>query len=1354
MRLKKLVLHGFKSFADRTEFLFDQAITCVVGPNGCGKSNVVDAIKWVLGEQSAKSLRGGAMLDVIFNGADTRKPLGMAEVELVFHNPPKPDGTRYLALDTDDVSVTRRLYRDGTSEYLINNQGGRLKDIRELFLDTGIGVDAYSIIEQGRVARLLDANPQERRQIFEEAAGISRFKVRKKEAERKLEKVDQNLARLNDINGDLERRLRGVRIQAGRARTYQELADRLSELRLQHALHEYHTLFTKLAELRKSEEDTRFALDDSAGQLTRQTADLAARRQDADELAQARQRTSNELIETRGKIQAARQQADYARKQQAQIQEQSVQLAGEHESSQARLLEVESMLAEVTTLVADLVAQLASQRSDIDAQQQQHRQDQLRANDINREIDQHKLAMLDAMRKLAGVESRLSSIVNERKNAAAQQERMSARRQQLADEHAQAQARHGELEAAVHATLAQIADLNAQAQVRAEEASSLSASIKQLTERLGSAREQRSGLLSRQRTLSEMEARREGVSESVQWVLKHRQAKFPFIRGLVADVLRVDVEHAHVIESALDGRDQWLIADPSVHLIEHRQAFEELSGRVNVLRVDPYISVSDSSEHLSAESAETSDESDAGAHSTSFADIQIDTAVSVADDKLVAFVPQQEDAVIEDARMVRVDGTLVDTLSQVGPVEGSALSLTDEVADVIPIQAMNPDEYDWTQHTQQVRLAVDLVKYEPADRLLAEHLLGRTAIVQHLDDALSLHQHGPHGWRFVTAAGDVVEADGTFRTGPLGASMSILSRRSELDALAHQVNDIDARIAGLQQELAAGNDQARQMDQAIAALRQEVYKLNTTKVEQSSQKQQIESRLAGLSREQPLIDREIENAVAGMNKLDEESARLTEQKSALADAQADSQTKIDALAGEQKTLADQVRAVAEMLTAARVAIGQLEEKHFAAGQSLTRSQSQRNELGQQIERLARSIASIDSRRDQVAHDLASAEHAGQTLEAQLVELQNRADSLDARLAELVQTVNDLSAQVESTRTEKSDIEAALHKVQIDLSQTTVRIEALVARTSEEVQINLVERYESITSTSPQASADAPALTDAAPPTDPAAPAASLPTAGLDWDAIADEIRALRDRIQRLGNVNLDAINELQLLETEFENTSRQLQDLVSSKQQLEELIAQINQESGVRFEETFAAVRTQFQQMFRKLFGGGKADVILETELEDKLAADPNAAPSADGLPVMKRVDAGTSVLDAGIEIVARPPGKNPVTLSQLSGGEKAMTCIALLMSIFKAKPSPFCILDEVDAPLDEANNVRFGEIVQEFLDTSQFIIITHHKRTMQIGNALYGITQQEQGVSTRVPVRFDQVDANGRIKAEAIVAA
>src|SRR5438067_8323088 len=288
MRLKKLILQGFKSFADRTEFVFDSPITGIVGPNGCGKSNVVDGFKWVLGEQSAKSLRGDAMMDVIFNGSGGRKPAGMAEVTLVFENPKRDDDTRLLNVDVDEVAVGRRLFRDGTSEYQVNNQTSRLKDVKELFLDTGVGVDAYSVIEQGRVAALLEANPAERRLIFEEAAGISKFKAKKKEAVRKLEKVDQNLVRVNDIVEEVERRLRSVKIQAGKARSYNEYSTRLRELRLQYALQEYHQHATQLAELEAKQNGAAGRLEQISGQLAQAQNDLAVNRQEFDQLAQAK----------------------------------------------------------------------------------------------------------------------------------------------------------------------------------------------------------------------------------------------------------------------------------------------------------------------------------------------------------------------------------------------------------------------------------------------------------------------------------------------------------------------------------------------------------------------------------------------------------------------------------------------------------------------------------------------------------------------------------------------------------------------------------------------------------------------------------------------------------------------------------------------------------------------------------------------------------------------------------------------------------------------------------------------------------------------------------------------------------
>src|SRR3954471_19527934 len=377
MRLKKLILQGFKSFADRTEFVFDSPITGIVGPNGCGKSNVVDAFKWVLGEQSAKSLRGDAMLDVIFNGSSAPKPAGLGEVVLVFDNPQRGAANPLLNVDVDDVSVGRRLYRDGTSEYHLNNQTSRLKDVRELFLDTGVGVDAYSVIEQGRVAALLEANPDERRLIFEEAAGISKFKQRKKEAVRKLEKVDQNLLRVRDIVEEVERRLRSVKLQAGKARNYQEYATRLNELRLQYSLQDYHTQYTALNELTTKRDDAQFRLDDASADLARRQNELAAKRELFDTLSQKRQQLDYELVQARAAVQSAKQRQQYASEQLRQIADQLETLAHDREATTEKLAEVSESLERETETLATLTAELEERRQQIEELQQSFRQAQL-----------------------------------------------------------------------------------------------------------------------------------------------------------------------------------------------------------------------------------------------------------------------------------------------------------------------------------------------------------------------------------------------------------------------------------------------------------------------------------------------------------------------------------------------------------------------------------------------------------------------------------------------------------------------------------------------------------------------------------------------------------------------------------------------------------------------------------------------------------------------------------------------------------------------------------------------------------------------------------------------------------------
>jgi chromosome segregation protein len=1262
MRLKKLIVHGFKSFADRTEFVFDAPITGIVGPNGCGKSNVVDAFKWVLGEQSAKSLRGDAMMDVIFNGSGNRKPAGMSEVTLVFENPKPDDGARHLNIDVDEVAVGRRLFRDGTSEYTLNNQSARLKDVRELFLDTGVGVDAYSVIEQGRVSALLEANPAERRLIFEEAAGISKFKQKKKEAQRKLEKVDQNLLRVTDIVEEVEKRLRSVKIQAGRARTFKEHSEKLRELRLTYALQEYHTFHSQLEELVSKEGKAKGELERLTTQLSEQQLELEQVQGRFDEVSRQKQKAEYELVQTTASLQSSQQRQHYAQQQLGQIAEQLKQFEQDRQGLETKAAQVAEALGKEEQSLKALTEEVASHRRQIEQKQQAFHDTQLQLNQINREVEQHKSAILDLMRRGAQLNNRLGAIDIERKNIAGHQQRLGNRRQVVMSEIEGLEQARRELDETLAGVASETAGLQGQLDESTKEAAALGRQIQHLTQHLGSAREHRSGLLSRQKLLQDLEAKREGFTEGVKSVLREKNEKFPFIRGVVADVLRVDVEHAHIIEAALDGRDQMLIADDS-KAVEASAAMKELEGRVNIICRDA-LAVPNQHSLLPAE--------------------PLDLPQTVEEGRTLPFGPM-------DKRLVRQ-------------------LITDAAA-----------RYDWNKHSQRIRLAVDLVRFEQHDGPVAHHLLGRTIVVDTLEDALALHHEALAGFRFVTKNGEVVESDGTIRVGPLTAAMGLISRRSELEAIKHQIADVERRIEELTQQVSAGNAQARALGERQKDLQNAIYQLNTRKVETTSKISQNNDKTVACRREVPVLEKELQNFLDQFGRLKTEESGLQEKRQAIETEQAERQAKVEELTRKQAEGADLLKQAGEALTTLRVELGQVQEKQIGSQQAVQRLSSARTELAQQIERVSNSAAQVASRRASVEQELAAAKEAEAQLEEKQGELERGIEELGGVVTGLQDSVNALSAQVEESGESHEQVAGEVHQLEMKVGEVRVRLEGLVQRTLDELQLNLPERWTELEQQG------------------------GYQPAEMNWEAVAEEIRELKEKIQRLGNVNLDAISEQDELEQRQTFLSTQVTDLTQSKQQLEQLIEEINQESGIRFEQTFNAVREHFQGMFRKLFGGGKADIFLETSVEEPSDQQPIVGP--DGQTILPIVKKTIDPLEAGIEIIAHPPGKKPVSISQLSGGEKTMTCVALLMSIFKSKPSPFCILDEVDAALDEANNQRFNLIVQEFLEQSQFIIITHSKRTMQIADVLYGVTMQEQGVSKRVSVKFDQVDGQGRIQ-------
>ena len=871
LRLRKLVIHGFKSFADKTEFVFDRPVVGVVGPNGCGKSNVVDAVKWVLGEQSAKSLRGGAMLDVIFNGAAGRPAGSFAEVTLVFDNPADADDVRPLPADADEVAVGRQLLRDGTSHYKLNGRNARLKDVRDLFLDTGVGVDAYSIIEQGRVAQMLDSSGADRRLIFEEAAGISRFKARKKEAQRRLERVDANLLRLGDIVEEVERRLRSVKLAAGKARNFQELSAKLVDLRLASALHDYHVLHARQTALTAERDDARFALDDAADELQRARLNLAERRREADGLGESRRQVESALLQARGKIEQAIQRQKYAEQQHRQIEASGASLT--HEQSEAGRQHGENAVA----LAADRAAlersaaSLLEARREIDALQARHRDVQLRQTDLSRQSEREKSAVAEATNRLAAADRRLGGIDIERGAAVERQTRLAARRDQVAAELGDVEETSAALGRKIDALAANLASRQTALEAKRLEAAAADQALADLGEALSAARESRGAVVSRRKVLQDLEARREGVGAGVRRVLRDRDSKFPFVRGLVADLLRVDVEHATAIEAALDGRDQWLVV----------------------------------------EAGTTPRDLDAAA-------------------KRLAALPERVNLLRPSCSRGRV---LIDW--------DAALSTA-------------------TTRRPGIRLARDLVAFEPGDAGVADALLGDTLVVASLSDAFALHGLAAPGFRFVTAAGEAVEADGTLRAGPLGPTMGLLSRRSELAATGHALEEIDRQIASLQSRIRLGGERSKSIAAEAAGLRERIYEVNAAKVEASSRRSAAEDRADALRRERPAVESEWTGLDAKLQRLSAEAATLLERKAALDAEQQERGARLDEWAAQQRELSGELAAANEALTAARVAVGQAQEQQIAARRGVERHSGREVELAKQIERIEASLAGLQA----------------------------------------------------------------------------------------------------------------------------------------------------------------------------------------------------------------------------------------------------------------------------------------------------------------------------------------------------------------------------------------------------------
>jgi chromosome segregation protein len=1239
--LKSLEIFGFKSFADRLRFDFAAGITGVVGPNGSGKSNVVDSIKWILGDQSAKSLRGKEMTDVIFNGASNRKPSAFAEATLTFDN-----STGFLPIAAREVQIGRRLYRTGEAEYLINRTTARLKDVRDLLMGTGAGSANYCIIEQGRVDQILQANVSARRIVFEEAAGISRFKSRKVDAERKLERVDQNVSRLTDIVDEVEAQLNTIRSQAVKAAKYRQISEQLRELWLGLSADQHREQTVALATVERALGEEQTLLEGFSGRLAEIEAVLSgldARIAEVDDRLRAVERErATHREEAAGHEATARHQTSRIRELDTDL----VRLRRQRAMINGRKSEADRSRTEVFQQAWSLQIELTARTKTLEAIDAECQTLTGVVDACRFELETQRRAQLEKIREITEAAHRLTVLRSQadqhERALAVNEERKQAIDQQLLRAQVECTVHRERLQtAAEHA-----ARLEQSLNTLQEERLRVAGVHEQFHKNLAERREQRSAGRARKSVLEDLESRQEGLGIGVKEILQRARtagtSPWDHVLGSVNELLDVDLEQAALAEIALGRRAQSIVIDELEPLIDYlNQASVPIAGRVGFV-------------------------------------------------------------VRRDAR----HGKRGDRIH--GPASRFL-----EALDLDP--AILPD---LLAHSGVQCRADSMLRSSERAPELAEQLLCDTWVVDTLDVAFDLAAGAGRGCRFVTLQGELLEADGTLTVGALRGETTPVSQKSELRRLKNDLTRLDRQIREDEQKveelLASLAETDGELEAAKGALQQANEHHGQCKADSADRQRELD-RLTGertaVETENSERARLLQETLAQLGQAQLDFAALEGQTQSAKDRESNLETRL-AASEERRIAADHAR------NAERLELAKQAERLQALRDSHERHIDDLRQFAQQAEEAERRLHQVVGDRRRIAihilntnSKLAESLLESEAVDRQVVQISREKDALRVQRGELLKEEN-------ARREERRRSSEQVHALDLNARELRQQMESLAQRIEEEYQVHFADVVASGASAYQLYLAE---LRGAAGENPSVAPPAEPPFEQVR-EELESRVARLRRQLKLMGSVNTESLRDLEELERRFTQLSEQLADLVEAKRTLEEILRRISEESKRLFNETFQLIRGHFKELFRKFFGGGEGDIVLEND----------------------------DVLECGIDIVARPPGKELRSISLLSGGERTLTAIALLLAIFKSRPSPFCILDEVDAALDEANVDRFAAVIREFKERTQFVMITHSKRSMAAADVLYGVTMEESGVSKRLSVRFEDVAEDGNIRSRA----
>ena len=1185
MHLKKLEIHGFKSFADRTEIVFNQGITGIVGPNGSGKSNIGDAVRWVLGEQSAKVLRGAKMEDVIFNGTAKRKAASYCEVNLVFEN---EDGA--LKSNFAEVMVTRRVYRNGDSEYYLNKTACRLKDILELFRDTGIGREGYSLIGQGRIDEILSVKSEDRRQVFEEAAGVMTYRVRKEDAERKLARTRDNLSRVNDILEELSSRVEPLEKQAAIAKEYLELAERLKHLEINIFLIRHDKVKDRIAALDKTIEGLKDVLLHHEARLNENAAEREKLEEAAalleQELAEAR-KCHLQAGDTLHEMQSAR---DRTAHQIESGKENLERVDGEIKDTLRRQKELQALFDQGEEDAQKSGAALQKAQDELTEEQRkldQYLGDVQRQEDI---LDRHKADILTAMNRLsdarnqqarqqaiaAQMKNRLSEIEQSIKEGGEKQQALTSALRAAEQSAKQVDEGLEQLKNDAVRTEANLRALTQETQEKAEKAQSLNAKCQ--------------GDVSRLKLLEEMSREMEGYSQSVRKALSFAQGDSS-VRGVVARLMQVPKDLETAIDMVLGGALQNIVTEDeeaAKRMIDYLR--NNRLGRATFL---PMTSV------------------------------------------------KSRVLTNEERRLLSMPGCL--------------------------------------------GVASELISYAPEYRGIMENLLGRTVIAEDLDSGIPIMRAGRHAFRLVTLAGDVMHSGGSMTGGTAQKSaVSLLGREREIKEMREALAAEQKELRELREQLTAM--QARRED--LKRLRNEAMeRVHQEEIASAREQERVFNAMAELT----AASQQLERTRAARDQLNES---IEEIQRDLAQAQTLAQNEtIDREAMDQKTEAlqkalfsvrEQADAQRDRVTKMRLQFAELSYALDTLKRDKARRDQENAQLTGALEQLRREHDSREAQLREAEEALKEQEKACRAQEALAAKEKVQADALDTRRQELA------AKERESVR-----LSEEIHKAYDDDSTKLHRTELSHDRAENDLKVmtdHIFNTYDLTYAMAEDLRCEGP----------------------FDLSGSEKEAAELRGRIREMGPVNVGAIEEYAATKERFDGLTAQQQDLTKAENDLQTLITRLLSQMEKQFVAEFDKLGVFFKETFARLFGGGYAELKL---------TDPDDA------------------LNCGIEIIAQPPGKKLQLLSLLSGGERALTAIAILFAMLKLKPTPFCILDEIEAALDEANIGYFADYLCEYAHTTQFVVVTHRKGTMERCDALYGVAMQEKGVSGMVSVNLQDYE-------------